>query len=668
MLNVGIGNTSANPFFYQNTADANGGAIASEDGGSGEVNINLTQFNNNQATAGDGGAIYSTDPMTFTTLQFTSNTATGSNGSGGAGGAVEALGTLNDSSTTYTSNSVTGGNGGAIDTENDATLTSDTFNTNTAAVDSSGNGGSGGTIEAAGSGTFNDPNNTYKGNTVNGGNGGAIDATKNSPITLETFLGNTANVVNGKGGNGGAIANENNNQMEVVGCFFGGTAVGDGNVANSGGAIENFGTLTVTFEPKTNTASSFFDNVSATNGGAIDSNAGAAGGIAGQGLKVYSATFGGNTAKSGTGGAINTADNIWLDGDYFIPDPNGQKNSSTGSGGAVNAANSADPTRSLTVTNSTFTNNVSSGGGGGGAIFTAFNTDVEFSQFTGNQARDGGAMFYSVNNQNNPATPLNSSLTVNGDTFTTNTPVVGLAGDGGEISSDVTTNSGTITESITSGTFNANGNLTGIKNNTTIEDGGGVSILQTTSGNGSASASLTNDTFFQNKAAIHGGGLALFLTNNGTGTNTVALTSLTVNGNQAGTDSGGLFVSAAAKGVVTADNNIFDGNTVTAVGYKGPVDVTLTNAQALIDKGYNLVGLTDTMFTAKTDISNNNPGLANALANNNALPGYPQTLALANTSPGYEKGDPHLAGQTDERGRIRLAGKVSVGAEDPDAQ
>ena len=167
------------------------------------------------------------------------------------------------------------------------------------------------------------------------------------------------------------------------------------------------------------------------------------------------------------------------------------------------------------------------------------------------------------------------------------------------------------------------------------------------------------------------------LTNTGTGTNNAALTSLTINQNTASTDSGGLYIAAAANGVVSIRNSILDGNTVTAQGYNGPIDVTLTNNLALNDIGYNLVGTSDTMFGPKNkDILNNTTGLASALAGNGAKAGYPQTLALTatkgNTSPGYETGDPGLAGQPDplgkdERGLTRQAGKVSIGAEDPDA-
>lgn len=238
---------------------------------------------------------------------------------------------------------------------------------------------------------------------------------------------------------------------------------------------------------------------------------------------------------------------------------------------------------------------------------------------------------------------------------------------GGYVYSEIA--SGTLTTTITNSTFTANGLIIGGFRNGETGAGGGVSIQQITSGTASATATLTNNTFFKNIADSDGGGIALFLTNTGTSTNTAALTSLTVNQNQAGTDSGGLYVSAAQNGVVSVDNCILSGNTVTAVGYKGPVDVTLTNNAALNDKGYNLVGTSNAMFTAKTDPpKNDNPGLENGLGTNNAKPGYPQTLAVQVGSPALGTGDPNLAGTIDERGLTRQPNKVSIGAEDPNAQ
>ncbi len=157
-------------------------------------------------------------------------------------------------------------------------------------------------------------------------------------------------------------------------------------------------------------------------------------------------------------------------------------------------------------------------------------------------------------------------------------------------------------------------------------------------------------------------------------TNSISLTSLTVYQNTAAFDSGGVYANVAGLGSVSTTNSIFDGNTVTAAGFNGPLDFLAVVPNNWSDIGFNLVGGSEfASFVAAGDIIDFAiaPGLANTLANNNAKPGYPQTLALALTSPGYETGNQNLAGTIDAEGLTRQSGqglKVSIGAYDPDAQ
>ncbi len=162
------------------------------------------------------------------------------------------------------------------------------------------------------------------------------------------------------------------------------------------------------------------------------------------------------------------------------------------------------------------------------------------------------------------------------------------------------------------------------------------------------------------------------------GAGTVNFTSLTVYQNCALNAGGGLMLllNLVANSTATAafDNNILDGNSVVNDEYNGGQDVTYYSRApfgwqgTFTDKGYNLVGTSDTMFsTTNHDILDNTTGLASSLAANGAKSGYPETLALSTTSPGYETGYQTLAGQIDERGLTRQANKVSIGAEDPDA-
>jgi hypothetical protein len=186
---------------------------------------------------------------------------------------------------------------------------------------------------------------------------------------------------------------------------------------------------------------------------------------------------------------------------------------------------------------------------------------------------------------------------------------------------------------------------------------------------------LVNDTFFKN-TSVSGGGFSFELLATGNGTSTGDLTSLTVYNNLGTNGCGGAALGFTNPRDVAVDNCIFDGNT-SAPPYTGAVDIMTFGNLALTDKGYNLVGSSDAALfdpINKNDIidQNNNPGLANALAANGALAGYPQTLD-ATHSLGYEKGDGTLFNQgnpkgIDARGLIRQQGKVSIGAEDPDAQ
>jgi hypothetical protein len=207
-----------------------------------------------------------------------------------------------------------------------------------------------------------------------------------------------------------------------------------------------------------------------------------------------------------------------------------------------------------------------------------------------------------------------------------------------------------------------------------LHDGGGLGINSVSQANGVVNEALVNDTFFQNLSSRWGGGLNLVASN--TPGSSVELTSNTFYRNVTSTAGGAVYLDTFRN--IRVDNNIFDGNLVTAQGFNGPLDVALANGATLNDLGYNLVGVSDSdWFDEDPEKHNifdlfNNPGLANALGPNGALVGYPPTLALLNTSPGFETGDQSLATRgtpwsLDARGYVRQAGHVSIGAENPDA-
>ena len=450
------------------------------------------------------------------------------------------------------------------------------------------------------------------------------------------------------GASGGAIMVDGGGSLTLNGdSFSSDSATVSGTTPGYGGAIENAGSLTVN--------SCTFTNNSAESGGAIDSYSTGGTGT----LAVSNSTFQTNSATDGYGGAISTNDSTKLSGDTFGGTGSTDGNTATVCSGAVDADGAVPGTTTLTMSNDMFIGNQVTGTSGyGGAISTTDNLSSTSDTFNDNTAPyGGGAIDYYI--KNTTSTGFNSTMTLTDDYFLNN-----QGEDGGAVYDDVNIASGSVTSNITDNTFYQN-TATGTG---TYGYGGGLDIYHTTSGAGSASATLINDTFFQNTSDNHGGGLAVTNNNTGTGTNTISLTSLTVNDNQASTDGGGLYTSDRN---VSVDNSILDGNTVTAGGYSGPEDLTVASG-ALIDNGYNLVGTSDTQFTLGTDILNNNPGLASSLAQNGAPAGVPPTLALSTSSPGYETGDQSLAGQSgalgqDERGFTRQSDEVSIGAEDPNA-
>ncbi len=492
-------------------------------------------------------------------------------------------------------------------------------------------------------------NLTIDGTTTNG----TITISGNNATRIFSVTTGTATIFNlnldfGQvtGDNGGAILVATGATLNVAtDTFYANKAfVNTNNQGGSGGAIENLGTLSVT-------ASTFDRGSASVSGGAIDSEA-----TGTQTLSVSGTTFEGLSATNG--GAIYTTNDTTLTGDTFT---NGDgRNSATQNGGAVAAIGATPGLTHLTVTTSTFESNSAASGG---AIYSTDGyTSIATSLFDLNTAAAGGAIHFYILNEASPATSYDATLLINQDTFTSNS-----ASTGGAVFVDVITTAGTVTSSITNSTF--------YQNAANFTTGGGVQISQSTTANGAAKALLINDTFFQNFASTHGGGLALQLAQGGTLTNTVAMTSLTVYKNTAGTDSGGLYGLAGQAGSISINNSIFDQNIVTAQNYMGPIDVTLSNNNvALKDLGWNLVGTSNAMMFSvlANDILNNNAGLSNTLAANNALPGFPQTLALLAGSPANRAGDNTLAGKPnplniDARGRTRQANKVSIGAYDPDA-
>ena len=103
--------------------------------------------------------------------------------------------------------------------------------------------------------------------------------------------------------------------------------------------------------------------------------------------KINGSTFSGNSAKNAGGALLVSNTEVTIDKSVF------DGNTAVNLGGAIKTDNTA----SLTVTNSSFTNNVVGEGktGHGGAVFVSGTTPVtvDASEFTGNKAGHGGAFY-----------------------------------------------------------------------------------------------------------------------------------------------------------------------------------------------------------------------------------------------------------------------------------
>lgn len=218
------------------------------------------------------------------------------------------------------------------------------------------------------------------------------------------------------GANGGAIANTLNGQLNVVNCYFW------NNMASRGGAIYNTGRLTVSGGAPG--ATSVFDhNAAITSGGAVHTES-LLGVVAPPPMATIEDTyFTDNVAgdvinRIGTqfGGAIARE----RDGTLTLLRCDFTNNRAR-DGGAIVATGGNTATPSLTVSDSSFTNNsvqrVFLAPGRGGAVFIDdLNAIFTGCGFTGNTSADEGGAIYQVN----------GFLNIHTSTFSQNSALLGL--------------------------------------------------------------------------------------------------------------------------------------------------------------------------------------------------------------------------------------------------
>jgi predicted outer membrane repeat protein len=359
-----------------NTSAGDGGGVYNA--GSGTTNTYFTDFTNNEATLGFGGAIWNSVGTTniWNTSSFTDNRA------GIDGGAIANFynGTVAVDHTTFTHNTAST-QGGAIANEYGSVTVSFSDFTNNSTSNYAGaisNGGIGSDGNPGGVGTLDVSYTTFTGNSATV-TGGAIANNYGSSATLTktTFKTNSAN-------NGGGVSNSSGTVTIKDSEFSSNTA------NNSGASISNLDKLDVDntfFTSETATGpggsiqifggtatikNSFFAYNSGYDGGAVNAVAGTlhiydtqfyvntahgnGGGIQAMGTSTMTLKGGniaGNTADSGGGLLSTDSASVSIDGTTFYA------NRATSNGGGLNTYSG-----SMSIINSTFNNNSAAYGGG----------------------------------------------------------------------------------------------------------------------------------------------------------------------------------------------------------------------------------------------------------------------------------------------------------------
>ncbi len=387
--------------FLENTASGtfgntfgHGGAIYIETSDS--VTITNSEFTYNNARL--GGAIrIGGGAMIITGSKFTYNTATWENGDYGFGGALY---NFNSDSLTVTGSSFIGnqaigeyntiyGFGGAI--YNNQTLGAITIENSEFLENSATN--LGGALYINETGDVEITNTEFYKNTVDL-NGGAIFNGISDSLTIEDskFYSNSAGTeeIEGNEGRGGAIYIDQTGPISIDNVeFLVNTAT------RSGGAIYNSESESLTIEN-----SKFTQNVATVNGGAIHNS---------DTLTITETQFTQNEAEYG-GAIYDNGKEIEITGSDFI-------SNTADVGGAIYLEVSDG---SLTITGSTFLQNIANNNGG--AISTYGTSEIKSSQFTGNTATTAGGAVYNT-----------GELTITDTSFSLNKATSETDGVGGAI-------------------------------------------------------------------------------------------------------------------------------------------------------------------------------------------------------------------------------------------
>jgi hypothetical protein len=355
--------------------------VASTIGGttSGEGNI---------AASGEGGGLYSSSGSVSL-----SNCTIANNSAGNGGGIVVYRGALTLTNSMVLDNASTEyGEGGGISVDGKLTVNGSTLSGNTAAegggivlddgtvnlmdteiLDNEATYGGGVFVVAGASGTLSIAGSTLSGNSGSEDGGGIAIFESGSTVTVtdSTLTANSAF-------DGAGIANFG--QLAVANSTFGGTTSGEGNIASSGGGIQNFGDATANL-----TGCTFEENIAKQGGGGV-ANSGT--------LMASDCTFRQNFG-SGSGGGVVNYGSAALSNCTIA-------NNTAGYGGGIMIGGGA-----LTLANSTVSGNTAPHFGGG--LFNGATLAIAGSTVSDNTAAStGGGLF-----NNGPLTIINSTIAAN---------------------------------------------------------------------------------------------------------------------------------------------------------------------------------------------------------------------------------------------------------------
>jgi CSLREA domain-containing protein len=413
----------------------------------------------------------------------------------------------------------------------------------------------------------------------------------NQTITLTSPVGQFS-ITSSMTINGSAAANlsvSGNNAVRVFNVSTGVVVVmtgfritgGNGNSFQDGGAIQNFGNLTLnSMTIQTNTARSGggvytagTGNSLTINGGSILGNSATSngGGINGTNDSIVNSTnvtVSGNTATNNGGG-------IFVTGGVTLTVTGG---SITGNTAANASGGGISSSAALIVTNASITNNHADGSGGlgGGMSLGGGNATITDSTLSGNTSRRGGGIYF-----------ISGTHSITGTTLSGNAAASGAA---------------------TSGFY-----------------GGGGLV------NSASTVNVSNSTISGNSSGCDCGGGGMTALNGGT-TN---LRNVTIANNTASAGPGG-GINSSLTGLSSGTTNV--GNTIVAD------NTASTNPDvngAIVSQGFNLVRTrgTSTGYVA-SDLPNGSNPLLQALANNG---GITQTHRLSAGSAAIDAGINALA-------------------------